>query len=147
MSDTQAQKPKKPIVIPKPNSDFYQTFQTLSESDQATVTKVREFMQSAVAPIINDFWERDEFPFDLLPGIRDLQIAGLGFEDYGCPGGSNLLGCYVAMEIAKVDCSVATFYGVHSGLAMDPFTCVDRKSRRRNGCPKWRASRRSVRSV
>jgi glutaryl-CoA dehydrogenase len=118
MSDTQAQKPKKPIVIPKPNSDFYQTFQTLSESDQATVTKVREFMQSAVAPIINDFWERDEFPFDLLPGIRDLQIAGLGFEDYGCPGGSNLLGCYVAMEIAKVDCSVATFYGVHSGLAM-----------------------------
>ena len=118
MSDTHTQEVKKPKVLPKPNSDFYQTFQMLSETDQATVTRVREFMHTAVAPIINDFWERDEFPFDLVPGIRDLQIAGLGFEGYGCPGGSNLLGCYVAMEIAKVDCSIATFYGVHSGLAM-----------------------------
>ena len=118
MPDTSPQEVKKPKVLPKPNSDFYQTFQTLSASDQATVTKVREFMQTAVAPIINAFWERDEFPFDLVPGIRDLGIAGLGFEGYGCAGGSNLLGCYVAMEIAKIDCSIATFYGVHSGLAM-----------------------------
>ena len=118
MSDTHTQEAKKPKVLPKPNSDFYQTFQMLSEAEQSTVTKVREFMKTAVAPIINDFWERDEFPFELIPGIRDLQIAGLGFEGYECPGGSNLLGCYVAMEIAKVDCSLATFYGVHSGLAM-----------------------------
>ena len=118
MSDTQTQKAKKPIVIPKPNSDFYQTFQMLSETEQAKVNKVREFMKTAVAPIINDFWARDEFPFGLVPGIRDLQIAGLGYEGYDCAGGSNLLSCYVAMEIAKVDCSLATFYGVHSGLAM-----------------------------
>src|SRR5882757_3067921 len=118
MSDTPTQETKKPKVLPKPNSDFYQTFQMLSEAEQGKVSKVREFMQTAVAPIINDFWERDEFPFDLVPGIRDLQVAGLGFEGYDCPGGSNLLGCYVAMEIAKVDCSIATFRGVHSGLAM-----------------------------
>jgi glutaryl-CoA dehydrogenase len=118
MSDTPTQEVKKPKVLPKPNSDFYQTFQMLSEAEQETVTKVREFMKTAVAPIINDFWERDEFPFELIPGIRALQIAGLGFEGYECPGGSNVLGCYVAMEIAKVDCSLATFYGVHSGLAM-----------------------------
>src|ERR1700743_3149237 len=118
MSDTQTQKPKRPIVIPKPNSDFYQTFQMLSEPEQAKVLKVREFMKTAVAPIINDFWARDEFPFDLVAGIRELQIAGSGYEGYECAGGSNLLSCYIAMEIAKIDCSLATFYGVHSGLAM-----------------------------
>jgi glutaryl-CoA dehydrogenase len=118
MSDTQTQKPKKPIVIPKPNSDFYQTFKMLSEPEQAKVLKVREFMKTAVAPIINDFWARDEFPFDLIPSIRELQIAGSGYEGYECAGGSNLLSCYIAMEIAKIDCSLATFYGVHSGLAM-----------------------------
>src|ERR1700684_2099077 len=118
MSDIQTQNAKKPIVIPKPNSDFYQTFQMLSEDEQAKVNKVCEFMKTAVAPIINDFWAKDEFPFDLVPGIRDLQISGLGYEGYECAGGSNLLACYVAMEIAKVDCSIATFYGVHSGLAM-----------------------------
>jgi glutaryl-CoA dehydrogenase len=105
-------------ALPKPNSDFYQTFLTLSESERTKVLAVREFMEKSVAPIINDYWARDEFPFQIVPGIRDLQIAGLGFEGYGCPGGSNLLGCYVGMELARTDCSVATFYGVHSGLAM-----------------------------
>jgi glutaryl-CoA dehydrogenase len=118
MSDTHTQEAKKPKVLPKPNSDFYQTVQTLSEAEQEKVSKVREFMQNSVAPIINNFWEKDEFPFHLVPGIRDLQISGLGYKGYECAGGSNLLACYVAMEIAKVDCSIATFYGVHSGLAM-----------------------------
>jgi glutaryl-CoA dehydrogenase len=132
MSDTQTQKPKKPIVIPKPNSDFYQTFQMLSEAEQAKVLKVREFMKTAAAPIINGFWARDEFPFDLVPGIRDLQVAGLGYEGYECAGGSNLLSCYVAMEIAKVDCSLATFYGVHSGLAMGSiFLCGSEEQKKK----------------
>ena len=80
MSDTPTQKAKKPIVIPEPNSDFYQTFQVLSEAEQATVTKVRNFMKVSVAPIINDFWEKDSFPFDVLPGFRDLQVLGLGYD-------------------------------------------------------------------
>jgi len=35
------QETKKPKVLPKPNSDFYQTFQMLSESDQATSRSAR----------------------------------------------------------------------------------------------------------
>jgi glutaryl-CoA dehydrogenase len=109
---------KAPKALPKPNSDFYQTFLMLSEAEREKVLAVREFMEKSVAPIINDYWARDEFPFEIVPGVRELNIAGLGFEGYGCPGGSNLLGSYVGMEIARTDCSVATFYGVHSGLAM-----------------------------
>jgi glutaryl-CoA dehydrogenase len=75
-------------------------------------------METAVAPVINKYWAEDTFPFELLPGIRELGIGGLGYEGYGCAGGSNLLACYVAMEIARIDCSCATFFGVHSGLAM-----------------------------
>src|SRR5277367_6440587 len=132
MSDTHTQEAKMPKVLPKPNSDFYQTFEMLSEAEQATVTKVREFMKASVAPIINDFWERDSFPFDVLPKLRDLQIMGLGYEGYGCAGGSNLLACYVAMEIAKVDCSFATFFGVHSGLAMGSiFLCGSEEQKKK----------------
>jgi glutaryl-CoA dehydrogenase len=109
---------KKARPLPAPNSDFYQMINLLNESDQAKVKQVRSFMEAAVAPVINKYWAEDSFPFDLLPGIRDLQIAGLGYEGYGCPGGSNLLACYVSMEIARIDCSCATFFGVHSGLAM-----------------------------
>jgi glutaryl-CoA dehydrogenase len=47
-----------------------------------------------------------------------LGIAGIGYEGYGCPGGGSLLSGLVAMEIARVDASMQTFLGVHSGLAM-----------------------------
>lgn len=115
---TNAHQAAKPKVLPKPNSDFYQIFQLLNDKEQEKVKQVREFMETAVAPVINKYWAEDAFPFELLPGIRDLGIGGLGYEGYGCAGGSNLLACYVAMEIARIDCSCATFFGVHSGLAM-----------------------------
>jgi glutaryl-CoA dehydrogenase len=115
---TNAHPAAKPKVPPKPNSDFYQIFQLLNGKEQEKVKQVREFMETAVAPVINKYWAEDAFPFELLPGIRELGIGGLGYEGYGCAGGSNLLACYVAMEIARIDCSCATFFGVHSGLAM-----------------------------
>ena len=115
---TNAHQAAKPKVLPKPNSDFYQIFQLLNGKEQVKVKQVREFMETAVAPVINKYWAEDAFPFELLPGIRELGIGGLGYEGYGCAGGSNLLACYVAMEMARIDCSCATFFGVHSGLAM-----------------------------
>src|SRR5258708_26494345 len=132
MSEALIQETKKPKVLPKSNSDFYQIFQMLSEAEQQTVSKVRTFMESSVAPVINDFWAKDSFPFDLLPGFRDLQIAGAGYDGYGCAGGSNLLACYIAMEIARIDGSFATFFGVHSGLAMGSiFLCGSEEQKKK----------------
>ena len=105
-------------ALPQPDADFYQLVNVLSETERKTLEKVRAFMKSNVAPIINKYWAEDSFPFEIVPGIRDLNIAGGGFEGYGCAGGSTLLNGFIAMEMAKVDSSIATFYGVHSGLAM-----------------------------
>ncbi len=60
----------------------------------------------------------DSFPFELLPAIKELRIGGLGMQGYGCRGGSALLVGLAAMEMSRVDSSIATFFGVHSGLAM-----------------------------
>ncbi len=112
-SKTVARKP-----LPPPNSDFYDLYETLSADELATVKRVRAFMETKVAPIITDYWVRDAFPFELLPAIKELGIGGLAMHGYGCAGGSlGLLG-FVQMELARVDPSVATFIGVHVGLAM-----------------------------
>src|ERR1700744_1684235 len=104
--------------LPPPNSDFYDLYETLSADELATVKRVRAFMETKVAPIITDYWVRDAFPFELLPAIKELGIGGLAMQGYGCAGGSlGLLG-FVQMELARVDPSVATFIGVHVGLAM-----------------------------
>jgi glutaryl-CoA dehydrogenase len=106
------------VKLPVPNGDFYQITESLTQSEQDLLKQVREFMKTKVQPVINKFWAEDAFPFELIPGIRDLKISGLGYNGYGCAGGSTLLAGFVAMEIARVDCSCATFFGVHSGLAM-----------------------------
>jgi alkylation response protein AidB-like acyl-CoA dehydrogenase len=104
--------------LPTPNSDFYQFAEDLPAEELAIVKKVREYMETKVQPIINKYWVEDSFPFELLPSFKELGIAGLGIHGYDCPGGSPLLVGLTAMNIARTDTSMATFWGVHTGLAM-----------------------------
>ena len=66
-------------------------------------------MESKVAPIINKYWVEDSFPFELIPAFKELKVGGLGIQGYGCRGGSALLTGLVAMEMARIDASIATF--------------------------------------
>ena len=100
------------------DADFYLLEQSLEPAGRELLRRVREFMEKSVQPVINHYWTREEFPHDLLPGLRKLGIPGLAYSGYGCPGGGNLLDGMVAMELARVDPSIGTFFGVHSGLAM-----------------------------
>src|SRR5262249_20669181 len=105
--------------LPAPNGDFYEFAETLPAEELALVKNVRAYLEAKVQPIINKYWIEDSFPFELLPSFKELNIAGLGMNCYGCAGGSKLLGGLVAMELARTDASIATFFGVHSGLAMN----------------------------
>jgi glutaryl-CoA dehydrogenase len=105
-------------ALPQADGDFYAIGSILSEEDQALVRRVRAFMDSEVTPIINHYWTREEFPHQLIPGLAALGIMGTSYHGYGCPGKSTLLDGMLMMELAAGDSSIATFRGVHSGLAM-----------------------------
>jgi glutaryl-CoA dehydrogenase len=100
------------------DADFYALELLLDDQDQALLHRVRGFMEKEVQPIINRYWTRAKFPHEILPGLRGLGIAGIPYDGYGCPGKSPLLDGMVAMELARTDPSIATFVGVHGGLAM-----------------------------
>ena len=118
MSPADASHPALNKELPEADGDFYLFARTLSEEEDALRLKVRTFMEQDVQPIIAGYWERDEFPFELLPKFKALNIGGLPYRGYGCPGGSSTLLGFIMMEIARVDSSISTFYGVHTGLAM-----------------------------
>src|SRR2546423_6957465 len=115
---TERKQIKQPKPLPAPNVDFYELSETLPAEEREVVKQVREFMESKAAPIITKYWVDDAFPFELLPAIKELNIGGVGMEGYGCRGGSELLFGLVAMEMSRFDSSIATFFGVHNGLAM-----------------------------
>ncbi|WP_328324833.1 acyl-CoA dehydrogenase family protein [Kribbella sp. NBC_00382] len=98
--------------------DFYLLEALLDDEDRQLLHAVRDFGDKQVAPIINEHWSRATFPFELLPAIRALGIAGTPYQGYGCPGRSFLMDGLIAMELATADPSIATFCGVHGGLAM-----------------------------
>src|SRR5581483_5837619 len=111
----------KPGTTPAPppvEGDFYDLAAFLDEEDRLLLKRVRSFMEEHVAPVINVYWGKAEFPFEVLPAMAGLGIAGLAYPGYGCPGRSFLADGFVAMELARIDPSMATFMGVHGGLAM-----------------------------
>ncbi|WP_175872383.1 acyl-CoA dehydrogenase family protein [Burkholderia sp. BCC0397] len=124
-----------PGSLPEANGDFYQLTRTLSDDENQIRLRVRAFMEQEVQPIINEFWMRDEFPFELLPRFKTLGIAGLAISGYGCPGRSTTLMGFVMMELARVDASISTFFGVHTGLAMGSIAICGSEEQKRAWLP------------
>src|SRR5262249_16843866 len=100
------------------DGDFYKIAQLASPADQALIRKVRTFAEEEIAPVITQYLGRAEFPFELISAYGAVGIAGALFKGYGCLGASALADGLVMLELARIDCSIATFHGVHSGLAM-----------------------------
>ena len=109
---------KKKKELPPIDGDFYDIYHTLTPEQREIQLKVREFMEKEVKPIVNHYWLRDEFPFELIPKFQKLNLTGVTYQGYGCPGLPFLMEGVLAMEMARVDASIATFFGVQSGLSM-----------------------------
>ncbi|GAB2747573.1 acyl-CoA dehydrogenase family protein [Amycolatopsis magusensis] len=101
-------------------ADFYDYEALLPEDEREILVRAREFMRTEVKPLVNENWAKGEFPKELIGLFRESGLAGLPYEGYGEHRGaaSHLLTGMLAMEMTRTDASVATFFGVHNGLAM-----------------------------
>jgi glutaryl-CoA dehydrogenase len=98
--------------------DFYHLDALLTPQERELRDRVRAFCDEEVVPIINDYWERAEFPFELIPKLAELGLVGGTIKGYGCPGLSAVAVGIGAAELSRGDGSIETFVGVTSGLAM-----------------------------
>ncbi|MEU1970855.1 acyl-CoA dehydrogenase family protein [Microbacterium sp. NPDC019599] len=99
--------------------DFYGFRDLLTPDEQARLAELRSFLETEVAPIADDYWERAECPRHLFRPLADLGMYGAGFPDVAEFENSAQFRGWVSYELARVDSSVATMAGVHSGLAMN----------------------------
>lgn len=114
-----------------PRVDFYALDDLLTPQEREVRDKVRDFANREVIPIIGPYWERGEFPDDLLPKIKALGVAGGAIRGYDCPGMSRVADGLVTTELSRGDASVGTFLAVHSGLAMGAIhLCGDEEQKR-----------------
>jgi alkylation response protein AidB-like acyl-CoA dehydrogenase len=80
----------------------------LSEEYSDLRKTVEEFAREQVAPVIGGFYEREEFPYELVAQMARMGLFGLPFpEEYGGMGGDYFALCLALEELARVDSSVA----------------------------------------
>jgi glutaryl-CoA dehydrogenase len=100
-------------------TDFIKADRLLSEAEKGIRDLVRDFVDREVIPVSADYWDRAEFPFELVPALGELGIVGGSFEEeYGCAGWNNVSYGLAIAEVARGSGSLATFLHVQSGLAM-----------------------------
>ncbi|MFC9935895.1 acyl-CoA dehydrogenase family protein [Glutamicibacter sp. NPDC127525] len=115
--------------------DYFLLDSDLSSADLALRDKIREFGRFSVEPIINDYWERAEFPRAVIPALGGLEIVGTFIPGYGCPGLSRHAAGIVAREMGRIDGSVNTFLGVHSNLCMGSIYMLGNEEQRQRWLP------------
>jgi short-chain 2-methylacyl-CoA dehydrogenase len=83
------------------------SFRLSDEHEELRLT-VAEFARDVVAPVIGDFYERREFPYEIVARMGKLGLFGLPFpEEYGGMGGDFFAFCLALHELGRVDSSVA----------------------------------------
>ncbi len=92
--------------------------------------------------MINGYWDRAEFPFELVPKIAELGIIGTTIHGYGCPGLSRLAAGMATCEMSRGDGSVNTFIGVQSGLTMGSIALLGSEEQKQRWLPDMAALRK-----
>jgi butyryl-CoA dehydrogenase len=108
----------------------------LAEEHQALRDTVGEFAREVVAPVIGGYYERAEFPYDLIARMAKLGLFGLPFpaEFGGMDGDLFALGLALE-ELARVDSSVAITLEAAVALGAMPIYRFGSDEQRRRWLP------------
>lgn len=94
-----------------PTADFFGYEDLLSPSEQKLLADARLVFERDVRPVVAEHWNNSTFPFEVIPVLSALNLVDL------CAQGNNfLLHGFMTLELSRVDASISTFVGVHSGL-------------------------------
>ena len=121
------------------SSDFYGFENALTDQEKSSIMDLRAFLDENVRPIANDLWAKAEF-FDrdvVVKGLADLGLFGQPWDETRRFPNSAVYRGWVALELARVDASVATLVGMQNGLVMGAIAVAGSKEQREQWLPKF----------
>ncbi|MCJ1672759.1 MULTISPECIES: acyl-CoA dehydrogenase family protein [unclassified Rathayibacter] len=118
------------------NADFYGFESRLTPAEKELLVGVRAFLEEQVRPIADEYWERAEFPRQLIPGIHATGVIGLSWPETRTIENSSVFRGWVALEFGRVDASIATYVGVQNGLVMGTVGVAGSEEQRAEWLPK-----------
>jgi glutaryl-CoA dehydrogenase len=116
-------------------TDFFRIADQLTPEERDYWNRARRFVDDEVLPVINDHWERADFPIDLVRRLGELGLVGDGIVGYGCPPMSPIATGLVHLELNRGDGSLGTFLGVQAGLAMQSIAMLGSEEQKQRWLP------------
>ncbi|MGP5056809.1 acyl-CoA dehydrogenase family protein [Brachybacterium paraconglomeratum] len=98
-------------------ADHLALFQDVEGEDLRAWADARS-LADEVLPRINDWWDRGEYPIELVARLGELDLLTDGLDVPGHRTLSPLATGLVNMELSRIDGSVGTMVGVQGGLAL-----------------------------
>lgn len=117
-------------------SDFYGFENLLTEREKDFLANLRARLEGDIKPIVNEYWERAEFPHQIIDVLHGAGAIGLGFAETAPFENSAVFRGWVALELARVDASVSTYVGVQNGLALGAIGVCGSAEQRAEWLPK-----------
>ena len=120
-------------------ADFYGFENSLTDQEKDVIVRLRAFLEENVRPVANDLWAKAEF-FDrdvIVKGLADLGLFGQPWAETQQFPNSAVFRGWVALELARVDASVATLVGMQNGLVMGSIAVAGSSEQRAEWLPKF----------
>lgn len=117
-------------------SDFYGFETLLTEPEQEAIARLRAWAESEAKPIVNDYWERAEFPKQLIAPLLELDVARWAWPETTPFENSAVFRGLASMELSRVDASISTFVGVQDGLTMGSISVCGSQEQKDEWLPK-----------
>jgi glutaryl-CoA dehydrogenase len=107
----------------------------LSDDERATRDRVRAFVAEHVRPSIAEWYDRGEFPRDLIAPMAKAGLLGMHLDGYGGGGRSAVEYGLAAAELEAGDSGIRTFVSVQGSLAMTAIHSFGSEEQKRQWLP------------
>jgi len=117
--------------------DYYNMDDLLTEEHKLVRDSVRAWVKQNVSPIIEDYYERADFPKHLIKGLGEIGAFGPYIPaEYGGPGLDQIAYGLIMQELERCDSGLRSTSSVQSSLVMYPIYKYGNEEQRKKWLPK-----------
>jgi len=117
--------------------DYYLMDEFLSDEQKLMRDSLRQWLKQEVSPIIEEYYERSEFPHQIVQGLADHGCFGPYIpQEYGGAGVDQITYGLLMQELERLDSGVRSTSSVQSSLVMYPIWKYGSEEQRQKYLPK-----------
>ena len=101
--------------------DFLNLYRFFSDEEKLVYSNTQQFVKEEVSPIINSYFDKNKFPFELVKKIGEMGLIGINLPKTAEGSGMSSIAYGLAcQELERGDSSIRSFVSVQSSLVMYP---------------------------